>query len=81
MLPESETLTQKFFKRGGYLYVFSYLIAPAGYLINVILANDLTVTEFGILSTLLSLVMMLSIYADAGLYEGLQHFLPQYLTR
>ena len=45
MLNSEETLAQKFVKKGFWLYLFTFLIGPIGYLIKIIISNDLSVAE------------------------------------
>jgi len=39
-LLEDENLGQKLVKKGFWLYLFSYLIAPAGYLVRLLISNS-----------------------------------------
>lgn len=80
LLPQGETLAHKFVKRGAWLYFFTFLIAPTGYFIKVMVANDLSVEEVGLMYSILSLIGLLSVYGDLGIGESLQYYLPKYLV-
>jgi hypothetical protein len=42
---KEETLSEKFIKKGFWLYFFSFLIAPSGYIIKLVISNDLSVED------------------------------------
>ena len=79
-LLQDETLSQKLIKRGFWLYLFSYLIAPGGYLIRLLISNspEISVADVGILYSIISLISFLNVYNDLGLTESLQYFLPRF---
>ncbi|PZM87329.1 MAG: hypothetical protein DLD55_01980 [candidate division SR1 bacterium] len=79
-LLQEETLSQKLIKKGFWLYLFSYLIAPGGYLIRLLISNspEVSVADVGILYSIISLVNFLNVYNDLGLTESLQYFLPKF---
>ncbi|MCS6982659.1 MAG: L-threonylcarbamoyladenylate synthase [Candidatus Absconditabacterales bacterium] len=60
-----------------WLYLFTYLMAPLGYLVKIITAEMLSVEDFGMLYGLIGLVGLLGTYNDLGLTEALLHFLPK----
>jgi hypothetical protein len=43
MLNSTETLSQKFVRKGFWIYLFTFLIGPLGYLIKIIISHDLSV--------------------------------------
>jgi hypothetical protein len=49
MIDKHNSLAEKFLKKGFWLYLFSFIVAPIGYIIKIILSIDLTVSEIGIL--------------------------------
>ena len=65
-LLQDETLSQKLIKKGFWLYLFSYLIAPAGYLVRLLISNspEVSVADVGILYTIIGLVNFLNVYND-----------------
>ena len=79
-LLEDENLGQKLVKKGFWLYLFSYLIAPAGYLVRLLISNspEVSVADVGILYSIISLINFLNVYNDLGLTESLQYFLPKF---
>ncbi len=81
MLNHSESLAEKFIKKGFWLYLFSFLVGPLGYVVKIILSNDLTVDEIGLLYGILSLISLLSVYHDLGLTESLNFFLPKFIVQ
>jgi O-antigen/teichoic acid export membrane protein len=80
MLNTSETLSEKFIKKWFWLYFFSILIAPIGYIVKIILSYDLTVEEIWVLYWIISLIVLLSIYHDLWLTESLNYFLPKFIV-
>ncbi len=80
MLNHSETLSEKFLRKGFWLYLFSFLLGPMGYIVKIILSNDLSVEEIGILYGVLSFVSLLGVYHDLGLTESLNYFLPRFIV-
>jgi stage V sporulation protein B len=81
MLNSEETLAQKFVKKGFWLYLFTFLIGPMGYLIKIIISNDLSVAEVGMIYGVLSFVMLLGTFNDLGCTESLNYFLPKYIIK
>ena len=77
-LLKDEPLGEKLIKKWFWLYLFSYLAAPAWYLIRIIVSNSVTVEEVGILYSIVSFISLISIYNDLGLTESLKYFLPKY---
>jgi len=59
------------------LYLFTYLMAPLGYLVKIMTAQILSVEDFGMLYALIGLIGLLGAYNDLGLTEALLHFLPK----
>ena len=82
-LLEDENLGQKLVKKGFWLYLFSYLIAPAGYLVRLLISNspEVSVADVGILYSIIGLVNFLNVYNDLWLTESLQYFLPKFWIR
>lgn len=81
MLNHSESLAEKFIRRGFWLYLFSFLVGPLGYVVKIILSGDLSVEEIGLLYGILSLVTLLATYHDLGLTESLNFFLPKFIVQ
>lgn len=79
-LLQDETLSQKLIKKGFWLYLFSYLTAPWGYFIRLLISNspEVSVADVGILYSIISLINFLNVYNDLGLTESLQYFLPKF---
>lgn len=79
MLNSEETLAQKFVKKWFWLYFFAFLMWPIGYLIKIIISNDLSVWWVGMIYGVISLVTLLSAFNDFGCTESLNFFLPKYI--
>ena len=73
-----QPLGQKLIKKWFWLYFFTVLIAPAWYLIKIIVSNELSVWDVGIFYSILWLITIISLYNDLWLTEALQYFLPKY---
>ncbi len=79
-LLKEETLAQKFISKWFWLYLFTFLSLPLWYVIRVILSNDLSVSEVGIIYWMISLMWLLSALSWLWLNSGsLIYFLPKYI--
>ncbi len=81
MLNPEETLAQKFVKKWFWLYFFTLLIGPIGYIIKIIISHDLSVGEVGMIYGVISFVTLLSAFNDLGCTESLNYFLPKYIIK
>ncbi len=79
MLNSEETLAQKFVKKWFWLYLFTFLIGPIGYIIKITISYDLSVEEVGMIYGVISFVTLLSWLNDFGCTESLNYFLPKYI--
>jgi len=77
-LLKDETLAEKLIKRGFWLYFFSFLIAPSGYIIKLLISNDLSVQEVWVIYSILWFMSILANYNDLWLSESLKYFLPKF---
>ncbi|USN58512.1 MAG: hypothetical protein H6767_09835 [Candidatus Peribacteria bacterium] len=64
MIDQHKSLAEKFVKKGFWLYLFSFIIAPIGYFIKIIISNELSVSDVGIIYGVISLITMISAYND-----------------
>jgi O-antigen/teichoic acid export membrane protein len=76
-----ESLTQKFVRRGAWLYFFAFLSGPIGYAIKIIISHDLNVSELGILYGTLSFILLIGSVNDLGMVESLNYFIPKFLAK
>ena len=78
-----ETLSQKLIKRWFWLYFFWYLAAPFWYFIRLIISNspDVSVADFWVMYSIISLVTLLWTYNDLWLTESLRFFLPRFYLK
>ncbi len=81
MVHLQENLTQKFVKRGSWLYIFAFLSGPLGYAIKIMISHDLSVSEVGILYGVLSFIMLISSFNDFGMVESLNYFIPKFISQ
>lgn len=81
MIEQHNSLGEKFLKKGFWLYLFSFIIAPTWYIIKVILSWELWVDEIWILYWVMSLMVLLSSFNDLGMTESLNKFIPDYITQ
>lgn len=77
-LLQDQPLWEKLIKKWFWLYLFSFLVAPAGYIIKVLISNSVSVADVWVLYSVVGLIWLLSVYNDLGLTESLQYFLPRY---
>ena len=80
MIDQHKTLGEKFLKKGFRLYLFSFIIAPIGYIIKIIISWELSVSEVGILYWIISLITLVWALNDFWMTESLNHFIPKYIT-
>jgi len=80
MIDQHKTLSEKFLKKGFWLYLFSFIIAPIWYIIKIIISWNIEIHELWILYWIISLITLLSSFNDFGMTESLMHFLPKYIT-
>ena len=78
-----ETLSEKLVKKWFRLYFFWYLAAPLWYLVRLIISNspDVSVADFWVMYSIISLVTFLSTYNDLWLTESLRFFLPRFYLK
>jgi len=78
---QDQTLWEKLIKKWFWLYFFSFLVAPAGYLIKLFVSNSISVADVWVLYSIVSLISLLNTYNDLWLTESLQYFLPRFLIK
>ena len=81
MIEQHNSLSEKFLKKGFWLYFFSFIIGPIGYIIKIIISSELSVSEVWILYWIISLIVILSAYNDLWMTESLKHFIPEFVTK
>jgi O-antigen/teichoic acid export membrane protein len=80
MIEQQNSIAEKFFKKGFWLYFFSFIVAPVWYIIKIILSNDLSVEEMWVLYGTISLITLLAWFNDFWMTESLKKFIPQFIT-
>lgn len=81
MLNKNESLTKKFFERGMWIYAFTFLSAPLGYITRITLTHDLSPEYIGIIYGAIGLLTLLGTYTDFGITESLNYFLPRHIVK
>lgn len=81
MLSNKETLSEKFIRKGFWLYLFAFLTGPIWYLVKVLISRDLSIDEVGIIYGIISFVSLLAAYSDLGFTESLSYYLPKYIVK
>ncbi len=71
-----QPLGQKLIKKGFWLYFFTAIILPTGYLIRIVISQSLPVEEVGLLYTIIGFMGVLSGYNDLGLTGALVYYIP-----
>lgn len=66
-------------RKNIWLYFFSFLIAPTGYIVKIVISNSVSVEELGTLYAVMSLMTILGSYNDFGMTESLNYFLPKHI--
>lgn len=80
MIDQHSSLTEKFLKKGFWLYLFSFIIAPIGYIIKIIISWELSVEEVGIIYGIISLITVISAYNDLWMSESMKYYLPIFIS-
>ena len=78
MIDQHSSLGEKFLKKWLWLYIFSFIIAPIWYIIKILIAGEVSVSELGTLYWVISLITLLSAFSDLWIGESLKYFIPQY---
>lgn len=78
---QDQPLWEKLIKKWFWLYFFSFLVAPAAYLIKLFISNSISVADVWVLYSILSLIWLLNTYNDLWLTESLQYYLPRFLVK
>ncbi len=78
-----ESLSQKLIKRWFRLYFFGYLTAPLWYLVRLFISNspEVSVADFWVMYSIVSLVTFLYTYNDLWLTESLKFFIPRFYIK
>jgi stage V sporulation protein B len=76
-----ETLAKKFVQKWFWIYLFTFLIAPLGYITRMAISRDLNVSEVWMLYWVFSFIWLLSAFNDFGCTESLNYFLPKYIIK
>ena len=66
----------KLLRKNIWIYFFSFIIAPTGYIVKIIITNSVSVEELGTLYAVMSFMTILGSYNDFGMTESLNYFLP-----
>lgn len=64
MLNTNQTLAHKLVTKTFWIYFFTIFSAPIGYLSRIIISTTLSVSEVGILYSVISFISLLSAYHD-----------------
>ena len=81
MIDQHKTLSEKFLKKGFWLYLFSFIIAPFWYIIKIIISWEISVWELWLLYWVLSLIAIVSSFNDFWMTESMNYFIPKYLEK
>lgn len=68
-------------KKNLWIYFFSFLIAPAGYIVKIVMTGTLSQEDYGIFVAVISFVMILGAYNDFGMADSLNFFLPEHIHK
>ena len=81
MIDQHKSLSEKFIKKGFWLYLFSFIIAPMGYIIKIIISGNISVSDLWILYWIISLITLLSSFNDFWMTESMNYFIPKYFVK
>ena len=66
-------------RKNIWIYFFSFLMAPTGYVTKIVISNSVSIEELGTLYAVMSFMTILGSYNDFGTTESLNYFLPGYI--
>jgi len=81
LIDQYKTLSEKFIKKGFWLYLFSFIIAPIWYIIKIIISHNISISDLWILYWIISLITLLSSFNDFWMTESLNYFIPKYFIK
>ncbi len=64
MIKNDESLKEKFVRKGFWIYLFSFVIGPIGYVTKMILSSELSVEQIGVFYGIISLIALVGTYND-----------------
>lgn len=76
---DAEPLKNRLLRNGFWMYILTFFIAPAGYLIKLIVSRELSVEDVGLVYSIIWFIGLLAAFNDFGLTEALQYYLPHYI--
>jgi O-antigen/teichoic acid export membrane protein len=79
MIDQHKTLAEKFLKKGFWLYLFSFIIAPIWYIIKIIISGELSVSDIWILYWIISLITIITAYNDLWMSQSALYFIPRFI--
>ena len=74
-------MIKAFIKNSTVLTAYTAIAIPMGYLIRLLYANNLSVSEFGLFYAILSFFGLASVFTDVGFSETQRYFLPRYIAK
>lgn len=75
-------ITKKYLLRQGFwIYLFTFLAAPLGYLIRILYARTFSLEEFGLIYSIISFMALVSIFNDLGFSETLNYHATRFYEK
>ena len=68
-------------KGGVSIFTFSIVGLLLGFILRTFLARNLSVTEFGLLYSVLAFMGLFSLFRDMGLNPALIKYIPEYIVK
>lgn len=79
ILNNTEPLKDRLLRNGFWMYLLSFIIAPAWYLIKLMISRSLSVEDVWLVYSIIGFISLLSAFNDLWLTEALQYYLPHYI--
>jgi O-antigen/teichoic acid export membrane protein len=76
---DAEPLKNRLLRNGFRMYLLSFIIAPAWYLIKLMVSRSLSVEDVWLVYSIIGFIWLLSAFNDLWLTEALQYYLPHYI--
>lgn len=76
-----EINTKYLLKQTFWVYLFTYLAAPIGYLIRVLYARSFSIEEFGLIYAVMGIITLISTFNDLGFTETMYYYTTRFYEK
>lgn len=70
------------FKKNFYIYyIMSFMIIPLGFFLRILYSKTLSITEFGLIYSIIGFFTFISAFVQFGLTQSLQYYIPKFYLK